>query len=220
MSFTKLNAINACLRGIGLAPVATEDSGDLDASTASEVIDLVSQDIQSRGWWFNKEYGWKVTPDITTGYVLVPNNALSAVTIGPSRNHNLTIRDGKLYDTVNHTYDLSDIVYSEPGSSIGYIYLCYILEIDFDNLPSVASIAITYRARREFAQDLEVDQIRWKFQQQDEEQSMMRLLREDARNRKRNALTDNAELVSALSRIAGPNSNYPRIAVFPRRDTY
>lgn len=218
MVLTKLDAINACLRGIGLAPVATEETADLDAATASSVIDQVSNNIQSRGWWFNKEWNWKLTPDPITGYILVPNSALSIITTGASRLDGLTIRDGKIYDLYNHTYDLSSLTVSELGSSVEYIEFVFITELSFSDLPPVAKMAITYRARREFAQDIEIDERRWKFQKTDEEKTMSQMLREDARTKKLNYVRDNGVIASFLSRAGGPNSGRYQLGYFPRRN--
>jgi hypothetical protein len=57
-----------------------------------------------------------------------------------------------------------------------------------------------------FAQDLEVDEKRWKFQSKDEDYAMTALLREDTRNRRRNSLTDNAYVASFLSKVGGQNA--------------
>lgn len=216
---SKLDAINTCLRGIGLAPVATEDDTDLDAATASQVIDQVTMDIQAVGWWFNKESNWKLTPDETTGYIQAPPSALSIVTTGYSRDTGLSIRGTKIYDLHNHTYDLSDRVVYHNGSDTGYIEFVFITELAFEDMPPIAKQAVTYTARRQFAQDLEVDEKRWKFQSEDERLAMVGLMREDARNRKRNHLRDNAAASSLIARVGGPNANRLYSATFPKRNT-
>ena len=176
------------MRGIGIAPVASEDDPDLDAATAGQVIDEVSTDIQAHGWFFNKEFNWKLTPDETTGYIQVPGSVLSIVTSGASRSAGLIIRDNKIYDLWNHTFDLRDRVVTISGSDVGYIEFTFITELAFNDLPPTAKMAISYVARRKFAQDLEIDERRWKFQKKDEIQAMNTFLREDAKNNKRNYL--------------------------------
>jgi DNA-binding transcriptional regulator WhiA len=54
---------------------------------------------------------------------------------------------------------------------------------------------------------------------EDERVSLIAMSREDARNRKRNYLRDNAEVVSFLSRVGGQNSASPYSGVFPKRTT-
>ncbi|KAF2282453.1 hypothetical protein GH714_043924 [Hevea brasiliensis] len=77
---TRLEAINLCLRAVGYASVETEDSGDLDAADASKILATVSSRVQyngGKGWWFNVEPNWEMTPD-ANGEILIPNNAISA----------------------------------------------------------------------------------------------------------------------------------------------
>ena len=219
MARTKLDAMNICLRGIGIAPVETEDDTDLDAATASQVIDNVSTDIQSRGWWFNKEYNVKISPEAITGYVSAPPSALSIVTSGGSRNEGLVIRGDKIYDLWYHTYDLSVRAISDAGSVTTYIEFAYVTELDYNDLPPVAKMAIAYTARRQFAQNLEVDVNRWKFQTYDEDRAMTAMLREDARSTKRNTLTDNSVMATFLNNVGGVNSASSFIGVFPKRVT-
>ena len=204
---TKLDAINACLAGISLAPVATEDEAnlDLDAATAFQTVTRTAIHLQATGWWFNEESEWKITPDSVTGYISVPNNTLSMITSGVSRGLKLTIRDGKVYDLTNHTFDLSGLVYTPAGSQTGYIEFTIVSNLEFADMPPVARIACTYIARRQFAQDMEVDERRWKFQKTEEDVAMSQLLSEDSRNKKRNSITGNPSIVSFLLRAGGRN---------------
>jgi len=218
MSRTRLDAINMCLRGIGVAPVATEDDPDLDAALAGQTIDQITEDIQARGYWFNKEYNWKLIPNESTGFIDAPSSAISLVTVGVSRAMKITIRGGKLYDLVNHTYDMR-ILLAEVGNG-EYIEFAFITSIPFDDMPPLARLAVTYTARRTFAQDLEVDERRWKFQRVDEDNAMNAMLKEDARNTKRNYLRDNIQASTFLSLVGGRNSNTGGLAIFPRRFTY
>ncbi len=205
---TKLDAINSCLAGISLAPVATddEDNLDLDAAAASQVIDRISMHIQSKGWWFNEEREWKITPDAVTGYIAVPNSALSMIPTGVSNALRLSIRGNKVYDLEDHTFDLSSKVYTTGGSDTGYIEFTMIMGLDYADMPPVARMAVGYAARRQFAQDMEVDERRWNFQVKEEENAMAALLSEDARNKKRNSFTSNPTMASFILRVGGPNA--------------
>jgi len=211
MATTKLSAINMALRGIGRDPVASVDDPDLDSAMALSTIEQVSIDIQTQGWWFNKEYNWKLSGS-TTGEVIVPNNALSVLPEGANRGNWVVIRGNKLYDMINHTYDLT------PRLVDGKIELSFIIELEFEQTPPVFRMAVAYVARRMFAQDLEVDSTRWQFQVEDENRAMSRLEREEARHRRRNYLSDNAEAASAIAQMGGPNSNSYASRIFPRRD--
>jgi len=214
-----LDAMNACLAGVGLAPVSDEDDTDLDASQAKRTIERISKEIQQRGWFFNKEYNWNLVPDNNTGQVVAPANAMSIVTDAYSRNIPLALRGGKLYDTINHTYDLTDLANYEVGG-VMTIQASFIFYLEFNNLPPIAQTAIMYSSRRQFAQDLEVDEKRWRFQDADEKNAIDLLTREEMRNRKHNYLTDNPTAVLFQSRAGGRNSTSSGLSVFPRRDSY
>lgn len=218
MSRTRLDAINMCMRGIGLSPVATEDDPDLDAALAGQTVDQITEDIQARGYWFNKEWNWFLTPNETTGFIDAPSSAISVITVGKSRSLPVTIRGGKLYDLLNHTYDLRILLEDMGGGDT--IEFAFITSIPFDDMPPLARLSVTYTARRMFAQDLEVDERRWKFQMKDEETAFNAMLKEDARNVKRNYLRDNPRVSTFLSVVGGRNSLTGGVAIFPKRDTY
>jgi len=218
MGRTKIDAINSCLRGIGIAPVVTEDDDDLDASTASNTIDEVAHSLQSRGWWFNKEGNWKLTPDSITGFISVPPSAISIVPTGDSWGQGLVIRGQYIYDTVNHTNDLRERAISGANDII-YVEFTFITELQWNDLPPVFRSAVTFTSRRLFAQDSEVDKDRWTFQSRDEKSANIALLREDSRNKRRNSFRDNASISGFLSRVSGANAN-SAVYGYPKRDSW
>ena len=218
MAKTRLDAMNVCLRGIGLSPVAAEDDPDLDAALAGQVVDQITEDFQSRGYWFNKEYNWFLTPNESTGFIDAPSSAISVIPIKANRGMPITIRGTKLYDLHNHTFDLR-ILNAAIGSGES-IEFAFITELPFEDMPPLARMAVTYTARRVFAQDLEVDEKRWKFQMTDETNANNHMLREDARNKKRNYLRDNERVSTFLAIVGGTNSTSGGLSIFPKRDTY
>lgn len=216
MAINLTDAVNACLRGIGAAPVTTADDDNLDAAIALQTIEQVSRDIQSIGWWFNKEKNWKLTPD-TNGTILTPNNAIDVIDWGASREADLAIRGNKMYDTLNHTHDLRDLVLCD-----GTIEFMFIVELSFTDLPPQAQYAVMYTARRMFAQDVEGDAQRWKFTNFDEERAMTRLQAAEMRNKKSNFLNHNAVASNMLAKVGGQNggvyaANFPTLS---RRNQY
>jgi hypothetical protein len=158
-------------------------------------------------------------PDSNTGQIVAPANALSLVTTGPSRGLQLVMREGKIYDLINHTFDLTDLANYEVGG-VMTIQMMFIILLDFNDLPPIAQTAITYIARRQFAQDLEVDERRWKFQKQDETDAMNLLQREEARNKKKNQILDNPNMQVFMRKVGGFNSWSNQLDTFPRRNTY
>ena len=214
-----LDAMNACLACVGLSPVHDENDEDLDAATARATIERVSKNIQQRGWFFNKEYNHRLVPDSITGYVTTPPTAMSVITDGYSYGTRLALRGGRLYDMLNHTYDLRDLADYEVGG-VMTIQTAFIFYIEYNNLPPIAQTAIMYTARRQFAQDLETDEKRWKLQMDEEQKAMALLLREEMRNRKHNYLTDNPAAVLFQSKVGGVNSSSYGLSVFPKRESY
>ena len=196
---TKIDAINACLRGIGASPVSSLDDGNLDASIAGQVVDAVTADIQSKAWWFNREPNWKLSCD-ALGYIEIPNTVTDIVATDRSDAGEITIRGNKLYDVTNHTYDFRERL--KGNSSLSCTFT---VTLSFEDLPPVAKKAVTYIARRLFAQDMEVDVNRWKFQSTDEKVAMVALERQDAKQRGR-SYGNNAAVALLKSRAGGYNS--------------
>lgn len=187
-----LEAVNACLSGIGQQPVDSIDDPDLDAAMAMQVIHRVSRDTQARGWWFNKEKDWLLTVDPLTGFISPPINALSVIQNADLKYHQLTIRSDRIYDVDRHTYDLRPLADAD-----GVISFDFVMYIDFNSLPPVAQYAITLISKRLFAQDLEVDATRAKLQARDEDRAISELYREDSRNTKTNYYNSSRTLAAS-----------------------
>lgn len=196
---TLTEAVNSCLRGIGLRPVSRHDDPNLNAATALATLNAESRAIQGRGWWFNEEGGWFLTPD-SNGNISVPNNALSITAWNGSRDKNITIRGTTLYNTVTHSTDMRDVLQGD-----GRLELRMIVQVPFEHLPPTAQDYIKDRAVRKFAQDIDGDVNKWKFQSTDEAESKALLYSEESSSTKRNA-TQNPATARFLSRVGGQNS--------------
>jgi len=196
---TLTRAVNACLRGIGLRPVASYSDTNLNAAIALECVYQASREIQERGWWFNEEHGWKLYPD-SNGQIKVPNNCLDITSWNGSKDKALTIRDGLVYNTYTHSNNVLDSV----GDS-GYIEFIFIMELGYESLPSIAQSAITNRAKRLFAQDVEGDVNKWKFNSADETRTYNELCSAELRNKKQNA-GQNPTVAAFMARVGGQNA--------------
>jgi len=209
---TLLDAINACLRGVGLAPVSSEDDQSPEAAGAIDNIELASLSILAMGWWFNLEYNWDLAPN-TEGIIKQPNNTIDIIPWGDNRDGLFSIRDSKIYDMYYHTYDLSSRVKAD-----GKLEFAFIMNIPFESLPEPAKIVIMYQARRLFSQDETGDQTMWKLQSADETRAFAELQRRNAVHNKRNALRHNSVIASRIAVIGGPNSYGSGLGTFPKRD--
>lgn len=205
---TKLDAVNLCLAGIGREPVSSLATPDLDAAMAVASIDQMSLEIQNnggRGWWFNQEAGWRITPN-NAGEVRVPNNTLSILEARASfydQGNRLAVRGNRVYDTDNHTFDLSESL--DKGGAIEFTLL---LLLPYEDLPATARSAISWAARRLFSDDTVGDPNQTQRELQNESRAMAMLQAEDTRARRRNYLKDNDRIRTKVGLIGGFNNMY------------
>ena len=140
---TELEAVNTMLSTIGEAPVNNLDSGLVDAETAETILKNVSRDVQSHGWNFNSEPDYTVAAD-TSGNVILPTEivradlAQSETKFRSSKNEYIQ-RGNKMYDKVNHTYNIGKA-----------LKLDVVVLLTFDLLPEIARRYITIKASRIF----------------------------------------------------------------------
>jgi hypothetical protein len=140
---TKLQAINQMLSGIGQAPVVSLDIANPEIALAETVLDAVNREVQGEGWHFNTEVNYPFTADVN-GEVLVPQNVLqlSDNKISNVQKYQTVLRDGKLYDKINHTFNFT------AGSTVKCDVVWF---FNFEDLPQVFKDYITQRSARVFA---------------------------------------------------------------------
>ncbi len=150
---TELSAVNSILGAIGQSPVST--LGDYSTVTDSNgntstihsyanpevsfiynILNEVNKDVQNEGWHFNTEYHIATEPD-ANGHITIPNNALRYdINDGfKDRSQDVVVRNGRLYDLVNHTD-----VFTKT------LYLDLVTLYQFNDLPNPFQRYITYRA--------------------------------------------------------------------------
>lgn len=141
---TELEAVNECLENIGQAPVSSI-SGDLgvDAQIALSFVRKVNRELQSKGWFWNTEEDYQLTPSFD-GDLIIPANTLSVVTTGPDRNERLVQRGRQLYDRIEHTF-----TFSVP------VTVDLVVGLSFEDLPETARRYISLRAARFFQDRIE-----------------------------------------------------------------
>lgn len=221
---TKLDAVNLCMRAIGISGVDSLDSGDLDAEDASKMIDFVSHRVQTNkggGWWFNREANWNISPD-SNGEVSLPNNTLSVLQCYGlnDRKIPMTARAGKLYSTWNHTFNMRSHVNSD-----GKIRLTLVVMLPFEHLPPSAMQAIAYMAAVEFVASKGADSTKMQtnakiaqqaFMDMQTEQSMQKRVNMFVHNPTQRAFGVGAGGYSNLPGFQqGPYNQYP---AYPERD--
>lgn len=133
---TKLEILNHMLNVVSEAPVSSADSSHPTAISALVVLNRVNKEVQSRGWWFNTEYGLNLLPD-SNGHIVVPSDTLSIDPVDTSSR--LVKRSGKLYDPINHTLVIDQAV---PVNVV--------LQLPIEDLPESAALFIQHRAAYDF----------------------------------------------------------------------
>ena len=133
---TELSAVNSILGSIGQSPITTLNFSNPEISYIYNLLKEANTDVQSEGWSFNKEEHVTLTPD-SSGYITLPTNALQYDIHNGfnDRSQNVVVRNGRLYDKVDHT----DVFTDELKIDITYLY-------PFGDLPQVFKRYVIYAA--------------------------------------------------------------------------
>ena len=184
---TELEAINTMLSTIGESPVNTvEDTGNVDVVIARQILQNVSREVQARGWHFNTEINYTITPD-SEGYLVLPKTVLKADTVYPDSSKDVVVRGSKLYDRENHTYVFTDAVKVDMT-----------ILLTFDELPEVARNYVTIRASRIFQERVVGSDTLHAFNSQDEARAMVSLMEYEADTSDLNILSGNYSVYRIL----------------------
>jgi len=107
-----------------------------EVSFIYNLLTEVNKDVQSEGWIFNVERHVTKSPD-TDGYISIPANIIRYDLHDnyANKTRDLVRRNGRLYDTVNHT----DVFTGDLSLDITYLW-------PFEDLPMAFKRYITYRA--------------------------------------------------------------------------
>ena len=184
---TELEAINTMLSTIGESPVnAVEDTGNVDVVIARQILQTVSREVQARGWHFNTEKNYTITPD-SAGYLVLPNTVLKVDTVYPDSSKDVVVRGSRLYDREKHTYVFTDAVKVDMT-----------ILLTFDELPEVARNYATIRASRIFQERVVGSDTLHAFNSQDEARAMVSLMEYEADTADLNILSGNYSVYRIL----------------------
>ena len=184
---TELEAINTMLSTIGESPVNTvEDTGNVDVVIARQILQSVSREVQARGWHFNTEINYTITPD-SDGYLVLPKTVLKVDTVYPDSSKDVVVRGSRLYDREKHTYVFTDAVKVDMT-----------ILLTFDELPEVARNYVTIRASRIFQERVVGSDTLHAFNSQDEARAMVSLMEYEADTADLNILSGNYSVYRIL----------------------
>jgi hypothetical protein len=141
---TELVAVNVLLASIGEQPVESlETVESADAESARDTLTEWSRAIQAKGWHWNREKNYPITPN-ASGNCLLPANCLFITNAywneGSGGDPAPVVERGrKLYNTEDHTAIFTDTVYVDM-----------VLLLEWEEMPEYARHAIIYNAVHRF----------------------------------------------------------------------
>jgi hypothetical protein len=135
---TQLEAVNTLLATIGESPVNALNSGLVEASDAEQTLANVSREVQAKGWSFNTDLTFKLTPD-ASGELKLPSNCLHVDTtaLRMGTESDLVQRGMRMYDRIKNTYAINTTIEVDMVMLLG-----------FEELPEAVRRYITIRAAR------------------------------------------------------------------------
>ena len=161
---TELEAVNTILSTIGEAPLSTlTGSLPVDGTTAKNILNEISREVQSAGWHFNTQYKVDLTRD-TTNKVPIGTDV---VRVELSNKY-----DKSSYDVVqrgNYLFNLAknSNIFDQDFTENTLIYL-----LQFEDLPEQARRYITIRSARVFHDRTLGANTLHKFSSEDEARSL------------------------------------------------
>lgn len=178
---TKIEAINLMLSVINEQPINSLNEGYIESNLADRILEEVSNEIQSKGWWFNYEKDYEIK-QTTDGYIYLTSDILSVD--GTSNTDDYVQRGNKLYDRGNKTYTFTSSVIVD-----------IVFKLDFEELPFIVQHYITVRAARKFQSRLIGSNTLFAYTEKEEEEARIKLIIEENDKSDYNLL-DNQNLIS------------------------
>lgn len=185
---TELEAVNEMLKAIGETPINSLDSiGFTDAAIAHSTLQSKTREVQTRGWYFNRDSDYYFTP-AADGRVVLPSNVLS---VRPSRSEERRIvpRGNALRNATDNT----DTFELDNGPVMEVVWM-----FDFETLPEAARRYITVKAATKFQADFMGSDVSYKFTKDDEEMAFDALAYEERMYEERGNMFNDSSDVSEI----------------------
>ena len=133
---TQLEVLNHVIGVVGETPVSNVNSQHPTAQSALLTITRVSKQFQLRGWWFNREERLTLSPSVG-GEIVIPSTTLKIDPVDTSSK--LVWRGTRLYDSLNHTYNIGTSVMVNMN-----------LLLPTNELPEVAAMYLMHKSAYDF----------------------------------------------------------------------
>jgi hypothetical protein len=188
---TELEAINTILSVIGESPISSlaEISSVADAITAQSILSEVSRQVQTKGWHFNTEKDFELTPAAFTKEITIPLNTLRVDTFGDSRETDVVQRGQRLYNRTTHSFEFDTSLKCE-----------IVVLLPFDQLPQAARHYVTIKAARVFQSRTVGSDALYQFTALDEKDALLDLKRNEGITGDYNILSSNYTVFRSLIR--------------------
>lgn len=156
---TELDAVNLMLGAIQTAPISGfTDPVPAEIVGARSLLEKICVKVQTKGWHFNTEIDYVLTPDSINNFITLGSNIVR-VDLNSIATHDLVQRGTRLYDRKNRTFVFPAGVDLKAEVVIMLPWL---------ELPESARAYIALRASRKFQQSLVGDAELDGFTQKDE----------------------------------------------------
>jgi len=174
-ALTELDAVNELLQSIGQAPVNTLAVSNIkDVSFARLCLNNELRFFLTRGWSFNTDEEYVLTPDVNDN-ILLPSDALD-IDCTSDIDRNLVWRDGMLYDVEEQTFTITD-------TDLEFRIVRF---MPFAEIPPAARQYVTMRAGRVFQSRIVGSQILYQFTKEMENEAWIEWQRSENRQTDRN----------------------------------
>ena len=187
---TELEAVNSMLTTIGEAPVSSlENSGIADAAIAYQILQETSREVQARGWHFNTEIKFPLSPTFPDKHIVLPSNVLEVDTAGIDSHTQAVQRGNRLYNRKENSYEFDKTIKAD-----------IIIQLPFDEVPQYAKGYIAVRAARIFQRRVVGSSELDSFTAQHEVRMLVQLENAEARTADLNVFNGNESILRVLDR--------------------
>jgi hypothetical protein len=187
---TTLQAVNTMLSAIGEPPVNTLSSQRADSSMALQILEEVSREVQSQGWYFNTEKDVVLAPD-SNGHIDVVDSVVRIDTdINRYSEVEIVLRGNRLFNKIGNT----DVFSSD-------VVVTRVVMLDFEVLPEPARRYIMIRAGRVFCDRMIGSEKHNAFNSRDEAIALVRM-QEEENDTADHSIFDDISTASVINRNA------------------
>jgi hypothetical protein len=149
----------------------------------------VSRQVQTKGWHFNTEKDFELSPEAFSKEITIPTNALRVDTSGNSRETDVVQRGNRLYNRTTHTFQFAESLKCE-----------IVVLLPFEDLPQAARHYVTIKAARVFQSRTVGSDALYQFTSIDERDALLDLKRNEGITGDYNILTSNSTVFRSLIR--------------------